>query len=525
LGPGGEVWLTGLSSPRGGAAPLHRPDAVLDGAGIGALVYELAPLTRAGAVRGPLPSALDRLVRRSLGIGAPEQELEPAAMASGLDDVARTMGLAPLSAALLAESVTRAMQHDRARRDLTAADALPTLEPLFDAPTESLEPASPYSGEALPSGVSSSLLQQQTLPGDEFDEVEPAPVATPRLPAPPLRSVRGPLPPPIQFDEAAEAFHIAGAAPVGESRLAAPAPRSLLTDAPAEVPLSGARQPALSHQREEELVLLCMADDADLGLFGGRLVVEGFRVEHAADLPTASLRIGAEPPAAVILAIDMPGAAQLLTWAHKQEATAALPMFVTGDGDHEDAVAELLELGAEDFFERPVRMNVAIAKLRRAIERRPAPAAASPTAEGDLAQDPFAPANPITASFGQPTGVMGTLRQMAITEIVQSLELGRKSARLEIVPSQGERGQLGFFEGQVVFAQCGTASGEPAFYTLSRYTEGFFRIRYGEAPTERNIDQSTTYLLLEAMRRVDESAPADTSARPAVNDDTPTPFD
>lgn len=103
-----------------------------------------------------------------------------------------------------------------------------------------------------------------------------------------------------------------------------------------------------------------------------------------------------------------------------------------------------------------------------------------------------------------PTGVMGTLRQMALAEIVQSLEMGRKTARVDLVPAEGEKGMIAFESGQIRYAECGALRGEDAFYQLARHTEGFFRIHYGDKPPETNITHQTTYLLLEAMRRMDE---------------------
>ena len=114
----------------------------------------------------------------------------------------------------------------------------------------------------------------------------------------------------------------------------------------------------------------------------------------------------------------------------------------------------------------------------------------------DDAQPEMAPA--------MPTGVMGTLRQMALPEIVQSLEMGRKTARVDLVPADGEKGMIAFETGQIRYAECGALRGDDAFYQLARHKEGFFRIHYGDKPPEVNIEHPTTFLLLEAMRRMDE---------------------
>ena len=105
-----------------------------------------------------------------------------------------------------------------------------------------------------------------------------------------------------------------------------------------------------------------------------------------------------------------------------------------------------------------------------------------------------------------PTGVMGALRQMGVAEIAQVLELGRKTACVDIEPAEGDSGRLAASRGQVVYAVCGALRGDEAFYALARHKAGFFRIHYGEEAPARNIQVPTQLLLLEAMRRIDESA-------------------
>ena len=83
-------------------------------------------------------------------------------------------------------------------------------------------------------------------------------------------------------------------------------------------------------------------------------------------------------------------------------------------------------------------------------------------------------------------------------------EMGRKTARVDLVPAEGEKGMIAFETGQIRYAECGALRGEDAFYQLARHTEGFFRIHYGDKPPATNITHQTTYLLLEAMRRMDE---------------------
>lgn len=285
---------------------------------------------------------------------------------------------------------------------------------------------------------------------------------------------------------------------------------------------------------EGPLVLLCVADGEQAGTIGARLAMEGFRITHADSEARAQGLLEAGTPDAVLVVSgdSTAGAEALLLFARGHERHEATPVYVVGPAGKDDVAARMLDLGADDYFARPMNLDVMIAKLRRAVVKRTGgaarsseltPLASTQDAGGDGAPDGLfdfpglddLPASPSPAPLspeadeeddgvGQPTGVMGTLRQMSVAEIVQSLELGRKTAQVELHPLTGDKGTIAFENGQVVYAECAALRGEEAFYALAVHVEGFFRIRYGEPPTARNIDSPTTYLLLEALRRLDE---------------------
>jgi hypothetical protein len=63
-------------------------------------------------------------------------------------------------------------------------------------------------------------------------------------------------------------------------------------------------------------------------------------------------------------------------------------------------------------------------------------------------------------------------------------------------------------EGHLKAAQAGSVVGEEAFHRLARGGPGLFRIEYRDSPLAANLTKPNTYLLIEAMRRVDEAAAA-----------------
>jgi ActR/RegA family two-component response regulator len=274
---------------------------------------------------------------------------------------------------------------------------------------------------------------------------------------------------------------------------------------------------------ETPLLLLCVDDDALAGRLGARLVNEGFRVELVATIALARRMLSSHPLDACLVTgtlTDGPGTDFLID-ARADERTQELPIFLFGPDDAA-LEARALDLGGDDYFAMPLNMDVVVRKVRRALAKRPAkkpvPSIAevassvlSPFGEGAIPGEFSAPGagdsfgSVIDDSPAEPTGVMGTLKQMSVAEIVQSLELGRKTARVELVPNEGPKGTFAFDGGQIVFATRDDGlEGEKAFYALAKHQEGFFRIHYGDQGPRRNIDKPTTFLLLEAMRLMDE---------------------
>ncbi len=298
-------------------------------------------------------------------------------------------------------------------------------------------------------------------------------------------------------------------------------------------------------------VLLCTADENKAARIGARLAQEGMGIEHVVDGGVAKEILQNRPPDVVICAHDLPGVnvAALLLSAREQLRTAEMPFFVYGPRGDEQLATRLLDLGADDFLTEPLKLEVLLSKVRRAARRargeggvndpsmpsvqlpsideqtpvhafelppqpplvkRTEPAFLEniaipslddlPELPPDFAGEEQAPQTPPA----MPTGVMGTLRQMALPEIVQSLEMGRKTARVDLVPADGDKGMIAFETGQIRYAECGALRGDDAFYQLARHKEGFFRIHYGDKPPDVNIEHQTTFLLLEAMRRMDE---------------------
>jgi hypothetical protein len=99
--------------------------------------------------------------------------------------------------------------------------------------------------------------------------------------------------------------------------------------------------------------------------------------------------------------------------------------------------------------------------------------------------------------------IQGRLEEMSILDLMQSLEMGQKSCRLTI-RHDDETCELFFSGGQCSDAKLGSVEGEAAVFQVVRWPAGEFEIDFNSAPERATISRTTTGLLMEALRLVDE---------------------
>jgi response regulator RpfG family c-di-GMP phosphodiesterase len=110
----------------------------------------------------------------------------------------------------------------------------------------------------------------------------------------------------------------------------------------------------------------------------------------------------------------------------------------------------------------------------------------------------------IPASEGALTGVSGCLAEMELTDIIQVLNMGLKTARV-ILNKDEEKGEIYLKSGKIINARAGNLAGQDAFYHLIGWNDGIFRIFHGQTTEDVNITIDTLTLLLDASRVLDET--------------------
>jgi CheY-like chemotaxis protein len=204
---------------------------------------------------------------------------------------------------------------------------------------------------------------------------------------------------------------------------------------------------------------------------------------HAyANGPDALLHAQEERPDLVITDHRMPGMSGLDLLLRVVPSRVPV-MIMASRADISGALAGSSPL-IEEFVEKPFFVEDATARIKRVLERV---ALGKATREGS-----------------ESTNVRGTLAQMSVVDLLQTVEMGRKNCSLVLIRN-GERAEMQFHDGQLVHAALGALVGEAVVYKVVAWTEGAFLIDFQRRECAQTVHHSTQSVLLEALRMLDES--------------------
>ncbi|MFA4985478.1 MAG: DUF4388 domain-containing protein [Candidatus Brocadiia bacterium] len=102
-------------------------------------------------------------------------------------------------------------------------------------------------------------------------------------------------------------------------------------------------------------------------------------------------------------------------------------------------------------------------------------------------------------------GVTGKLTTLGLSELIQIIKMNVRSGVLRLT-SGGKRAMLYFREGRLLDARYSQKNGEEAFFQIATWQQGDFQFDNVPVQCEPVITTDVMALLLEAMRRSDESA-------------------
>jgi CheY-like chemotaxis protein len=209
-------------------------------------------------------------------------------------------------------------------------------------------------------------------------------------------------------------------------------------------------------------------------------------VTTATDSADALLKAVDDTPDLLVCDFRMPGmdGRQLIEKLKSRPATANFSSVLMAS---KSDIAERLSVqdAADDYLEKPFFLKDATRRVKRLIDR--------------ISLEKMAKTAP---SDGV---VRGNLSQMNVIDLMQSLEMGRKSCQLSL-SNDGEKCEVFFVEGQVKHATYGSLAGDAAVFKVLRWTGGNFQLDF-EGKTDKETTQLNTQgLLMEGLRLLDESS-------------------
>jgi len=102
-------------------------------------------------------------------------------------------------------------------------------------------------------------------------------------------------------------------------------------------------------------------------------------------------------------------------------------------------------------------------------------------------------------------GVSGKLSTISLSDLIQTIFIGQKTGTL-LLSYRKTKAMVFFREGKIRSVTAGKFESERAFYSVLEWTDGTFRFAQGDdEEIEENIETDTNGLLMEGMRRLDES--------------------
>ena len=193
------------------------------------------------------------------------------------------------------------------------------------------------------------------------------------------------------------------------------------------------------------------------------------------------------PPDLIVSDFRMPGldGRQLFEKLRGREGTRNIPfVFVASRGDIEEKLRPAVGGVVEEFIPKPFFVADLVRQVKKIVDRLHL--------------------EKMQKHAARPGVIQGRLEEMSVTELMQSLEMGQKSCRLRL-RRNGEEAELYFVGGQCKHAHLGASEGDSVAYQVIGWLDGEFEIEFGATSDRETTTLSTTGLLMEAMRLMDEA--------------------
>jgi CheY-like chemotaxis protein len=210
------------------------------------------------------------------------------------------------------------------------------------------------------------------------------------------------------------------------------------------------------------------------------------KVTTAGDGADALLKAVDDAPDLLVSDFRMPGmdGRQLLEKLKSRPSTANVSAVLLATRADISEKLSTQDHPADEFVEKPFFLKEAVQRIKRVIDKIVLEKMSKTSSSDGI--------------------VRGNLTQMNVIDLVQSLEMGRKSCLLTLTLDK-EKCEMYFSEGQVPHAVYGSLKGNQAVFKVLSWTGGSFQIDFEGKTTQQSTTLNTQGLLMEGLRMLDEA--------------------
>ncbi len=239
----------------------------------------------------------------------------------------------------------------------------------------------------------------------------------------------------------------------------------------------------------------------------------GYIVETACDGQEAYELAVADPPDLVITDVMMPkmDGWNLVKALRARPEFAFVPVIFLSALSSDDDRIRGFRLGADDYMPKPFRFEELDLRVAKTLRHR---ALVEATAREKLDMPAPAGSRPDAAKASPnemgSSGLGGDLGQVGLSSLLTLLEMERKSGILVISDSASKDvGRIFMRDGRVVSARIegkSTPTNEDCVYHMLTWSTGAFEFDATDVEMDDEINSTTTHLLMEGARRIDEAS-------------------
>ncbi len=212
------------------------------------------------------------------------------------------------------------------------------------------------------------------------------------------------------------------------------------------------------------------------------LIVAGYEVRVAQNGGEVMALLESFSPDLILLEVRLPelNLSEIISLIKNEQKDRTIPFVLSGSPRTVDDRVNLLEMEIDEFLLKPFDIEEAIARIEILLREA----------------EQVEPEEPVAIR-----GFSGSLAEMSLVDLLQTLEVGKKSGVIRMNKA-GAEGRVFVTDGEVLDAQLGTLEPKKALLRLFTWTDGQFAVDMQKHEGPKQIFETTQELISEGITRL-----------------------